>query len=164
MQGSRKEVSRAKTRSLSGKTTRTGPVWLRSWRIRPKSIRADTMPSRTGCTRCRSSTRRVRTLRPISPSSSIRSSFRMARRLSSCIPFVPDAAWPNSVSMPNQKDVETFLASYPADVADLAHAGRRLLNAVLPWAEESLDQSARVIGFGHGPRSSRSSGRVALEP
>jgi hypothetical protein len=53
--------------------------------------------------------------------------------------------------MPNQKDVEAFLASYPAEVGELAHAARRLLSELLPGAEETLDQSARVIGFGYGP-------------
>jgi hypothetical protein len=53
--------------------------------------------------------------------------------------------------MPDQKDIETFLSSYPAEVAELAHAARRLLEEALPGAEETLDRSAKVIGFGYGP-------------
>jgi hypothetical protein len=53
--------------------------------------------------------------------------------------------------MPDKKDIEAFLASYPAGVTELAHAARRLLERALPGAEETLDQSARVIGFGYGP-------------
>jgi hypothetical protein len=53
--------------------------------------------------------------------------------------------------MPDKKDIESFLASYPAGVPELAHAARRLLAEALPGAEETLDQTARVIGFGYGP-------------
>jgi hypothetical protein len=53
--------------------------------------------------------------------------------------------------MPKHTDIEAFLASYPAEVTDLAHAARRLLAGALPGAEETLDQSARVIGFSYGP-------------
>jgi hypothetical protein len=53
--------------------------------------------------------------------------------------------------MTSQNDVETFLASYPSEVAELAHGARRLLCELLPGAEETLDRSARVIGFGYGP-------------
>ncbi len=53
--------------------------------------------------------------------------------------------------MTSQKDIESFLASYPAEVGELAHAARRLLGEALPGAEETLDQKARVIGFGYGP-------------
>jgi hypothetical protein len=47
--------------------------------------------------------------------------------------------------------IETFLAAYPAEVRDLALAARRLLEGALPNAEETLDESAKVIGFGYGP-------------
>jgi hypothetical protein len=52
----------------------------------------------------------------------------------------------------SEKDkIETFLASYPAEVRDLAHAARRMLLGALPGSEETLDETARVIGFGYGP-------------
>ena len=53
--------------------------------------------------------------------------------------------------MPNPKDVEAFLASYPAEVSDLARAARLLLDGALPGAAETLDESARVIGYSYGP-------------
>jgi hypothetical protein len=53
--------------------------------------------------------------------------------------------------MPNQKDIESFLASYPSEVGALARAARRLLESSLPNAAETLDESAKVIGYGYGP-------------
>ncbi len=53
--------------------------------------------------------------------------------------------------MPAENEIDAFLAKYPAEVGELAQAARRLLNEMLPKAEETLDQSARVIGFGYGP-------------
>jgi hypothetical protein len=53
--------------------------------------------------------------------------------------------------MPSQKDVESFLATYPPEVGALARAAKRLLEASLPNAEETLDESAKVIGYGYGP-------------
>jgi hypothetical protein len=56
-----------------------------------------------------------------------------------------------STAMPNQKDLESFLASYPPEVGALARAAKRLLEASLPDAEETLNESAKVIGYGYGP-------------
>jgi len=53
--------------------------------------------------------------------------------------------------MTSEKAIETFLASYPAEVGELAHAARRLLREAFPDAEETLDESAKVIGYGYGP-------------
>lgn len=53
--------------------------------------------------------------------------------------------------MPIEDEIDDFLASYPAEVTELAQAARRLLNELLPEAEETLDRTARVIGFGYGP-------------
>jgi hypothetical protein len=53
--------------------------------------------------------------------------------------------------MPDQEEIDVFLASYPAEVADLAQAVRRLLEELLPDVEQTLDRSAKVIGFGYGP-------------
>ncbi len=53
--------------------------------------------------------------------------------------------------MSDQKEIDVFLASYPAEVADLAHAARGLLKELLPGALETLDRTAKVIGFAYGP-------------
>jgi hypothetical protein len=53
--------------------------------------------------------------------------------------------------MPCPKDIETFLADYPPEVRDVALAARRLLNRAIPGAEETLGESASVIGYGYGP-------------
>jgi hypothetical protein len=53
--------------------------------------------------------------------------------------------------MTTPQDIESFLAAYPPEVGELAHAARRLLGEALPGSEETLDKTARVIGFGYGP-------------
>jgi hypothetical protein len=53
--------------------------------------------------------------------------------------------------MPIQNNVDSFLATYPKQVDELAHAARDMLKQALPGSEETLDRSARVIGFGYGP-------------
>jgi len=53
--------------------------------------------------------------------------------------------------MPNQLDIERFLASYPPEVRGLTLAARGFLAEVLPGAEEMIDESAKVIGYGYSP-------------
>jgi hypothetical protein len=53
--------------------------------------------------------------------------------------------------MPNRTDTESFLAGYPPDVRELTVAARSFLRSALPGATETLDESARVIGYGYGP-------------
>ena len=53
--------------------------------------------------------------------------------------------------MPHSPDVESFLAAYPPRVREVARAARRLLKQVLPRAAETLDETARNIGYGYGP-------------
>ena len=53
--------------------------------------------------------------------------------------------------MPNQAEIEKFLASYPPEVRGLAFAAREFLAAALPGAEETLDETSKVIGYGSGP-------------
>jgi len=53
--------------------------------------------------------------------------------------------------MPIPVTIETFLAGYPPEVRELALAARALLDIALPRAEETLDESAKVIGYGYGP-------------
>ena len=53
--------------------------------------------------------------------------------------------------MSDQEVIDVFLASYPAEVVDLAHAARGLLKELLPGALETLDRTAKVIGYSYGP-------------
>jgi hypothetical protein len=53
--------------------------------------------------------------------------------------------------MPSPKEIESFLANYRPEVREVALAARKLLDGALPGAEEMLDESARVIGYGYGP-------------
>jgi hypothetical protein len=53
--------------------------------------------------------------------------------------------------MPSPKDVESFLAAYPSEVRDVALAARNLLDGALPGVAETLDESAKVIGYNYGP-------------
>jgi len=48
-------------------------------------------------------------------------------------------------------EVETFLAAYPQEVRDVAMAARALLAEALSGAEETLDESAKLLGYGYGP-------------
>lgn len=51
--------------------------------------------------------------------------------------------------MPKRGDVvHEFLASYPPAVADLAMSLRAMIRRIIPEATETLDRSARIIGFG----------------
>ena len=54
-------------------------------------------------------------------------------------------------SEPASKDIESFLAPFPPEVSDLALAARDFLAKALPGAEESLDESAKLLGYGYGP-------------
>jgi hypothetical protein len=47
--------------------------------------------------------------------------------------------------------IETFLKAYPPEVQEIALAARKLLVEVLPGAAETLDESAKVVGYGYGP-------------
>ncbi len=53
--------------------------------------------------------------------------------------------------MPNHQEIETFLAFYHASVRDLTHAARQLVARGLPEAIETLDESAKLIGYSYGP-------------
>ena len=47
-------------------------------------------------------------------------------------------------------DVEAFFSNYPPLVEELALAVRALVFELVPDAEEVLDRSARVVGYGFG--------------
>ncbi len=53
--------------------------------------------------------------------------------------------------MPSPTRIDTFLADYPPEVRELALAARTLLEGALPGAEETLDESAELIGYSYGP-------------
>jgi len=53
--------------------------------------------------------------------------------------------------MPSPKRIETFLVDYPREVREVATAARTLLGGAFPGAKETLDESARIIGYSYGP-------------
>jgi hypothetical protein len=53
--------------------------------------------------------------------------------------------------MLDASDLESFLDRYSPEVRDLTLAARDLLAKVLPGADETLDESAKLLGFGYGP-------------
>jgi hypothetical protein len=53
--------------------------------------------------------------------------------------------------MLNATDIEAFLAPYPPEIRDVALGARQLLAEALPGAAETLDGSAKLLGYGYGP-------------
>jgi hypothetical protein len=53
--------------------------------------------------------------------------------------------------MPIPSEVDEFLALYPPGVRDIALAARALVLETVPNATETVDRTARVIGYGYGP-------------
>jgi hypothetical protein len=53
--------------------------------------------------------------------------------------------------MPRQDHLEAFLADYPPAVQEIASAARRLLKEALPGIDETVDASAKLIGYRYGP-------------
>jgi hypothetical protein len=49
------------------------------------------------------------------------------------------------------RDIDVFLARYPAPVQETAAAARELLKKALPGVDETLDVSAKLLGYGYGP-------------
>ena len=54
--------------------------------------------------------------------------------------------------MSHSADVINFLSNYDEKVSSLALELRELLFKLLPNVQEQLDQPARIIGFGFGPK------------
>ena len=50
----------------------------------------------------------------------------------------------------NSKTVDAFLAGYPESVQDTAQAARRFVRSVLPDVNETVDESAKLIGYAYG--------------
>jgi hypothetical protein len=53
--------------------------------------------------------------------------------------------------MANFSEVESFLAAYPDGVREVALAASDFLLKALPGAEVTLDESAKILGYGYGP-------------
>jgi len=53
--------------------------------------------------------------------------------------------------MSSPRDVDAFLAGYPDHVRETAAAARDLLKSVLPGIVETVDTSAKLIGYNYGP-------------
>jgi hypothetical protein len=47
--------------------------------------------------------------------------------------------------------VDTFLAAYPEQVRETTAAARQLLQATLPGVAETVDESAKLLGYSYGP-------------
>jgi hypothetical protein len=58
---------------------------------------------------------------------------------------------PPSSKKPAPMGIDTLLRSYPEDVQTLAREARKTLQKWLPKAGESVDASARMIGYHYGP-------------
>jgi hypothetical protein len=56
----------------------------------------------------------------------------------------------NEIPMKSARRIDTFLADYPESIRETAQAARRLLRSALPDANETLDESAKLIGYGYG--------------
>ena len=54
--------------------------------------------------------------------------------------------------MPANKTVNEFLASYGPDIRRLAMKARSLIRKVVPGVQEQVDTSAKIIGYGFGPK------------
>src|SRR5262245_17924005 len=53
-------------------------------------------------------------------------------------------------TMLDGKAIESLLAPYPAEVRELALAARDFLAEALPGAQETVDESAKLLGYGYG--------------
>jgi hypothetical protein len=47
--------------------------------------------------------------------------------------------------------VDVFLSAYPEQVRETASAARRLLKEMLPGVSETVDESAKLLGYSYGP-------------
>lgn len=53
--------------------------------------------------------------------------------------------------MSSSQRVDAFLSAYPEQVQEIASAARRLLNGMLPGVAETVDESAKLLGYSYGP-------------
>jgi hypothetical protein len=55
------------------------------------------------------------------------------------------------VKVSHSQDVDAFLSPYPRPVRDVARAARRLIKDMFPGLAETVDVSARLVGYSFGP-------------
>lgn len=53
--------------------------------------------------------------------------------------------------MSTEPQVDAFLATYPERVREIASAARELLKRTLPGVSETVDESAKLLGYSYGP-------------
>jgi hypothetical protein len=53
--------------------------------------------------------------------------------------------------MSTSQHVDAFLSAYPVQVRETASAARRLLKGMLPGVAETVDESAKLLGYSYGP-------------
>jgi hypothetical protein len=53
--------------------------------------------------------------------------------------------------MSTSQHVDAFLSAYPEQVQETATAARRLLKGILPGVAETVDESAKLLGYSYGP-------------
>ena len=53
--------------------------------------------------------------------------------------------------MSTSSHVDAFLSAYPEQVQETASAARRLLKDMLPGVAETVDESAKLLGYSYGP-------------
>jgi hypothetical protein len=53
--------------------------------------------------------------------------------------------------MSSSQHIDAFLAAYPEQVRQTASAARRLLKSTLPGVAETVNESARLLGYSYGP-------------
>ena len=53
--------------------------------------------------------------------------------------------------MPIPREIDEFLDLYPVGVKETALAAREFVIRAVPKATETLDRSAKLIGYGYGP-------------
>src|SRR5262245_6150042 len=58
---------------------------------------------------------------------------------------------PRRKGMRPQTNIDTFIAAYPPEVRVLIGATRKVLAEAFPGAAETLDESARLLGYSYGP-------------
>jgi hypothetical protein len=53
--------------------------------------------------------------------------------------------------MSTSQQVDAFLSTYPQQVRETASAARQLLKDMLPDVAETIDESAKLLGYSYGP-------------
>lgn len=53
--------------------------------------------------------------------------------------------------MSTSQQVDAFLSAYPEHVRETASAARQLLKEMLPGIAETVDESAKLLGYSYGP-------------